>query len=74
MEKHFNLGLSSGAEYVGVQIEMEGFAEDEIMIGIWEVLNDLLVDFLSMKEFKEMVCKRLDLKRDVLKSFNEEEI
>ncbi len=44
------------------------------LIGIWEVLNDPLVDFLSMKEFKEIVCKRLDLKRDVLKSFNEEEI
>ncbi|MBE7121949.1 HNH endonuclease [Bacillus cereus] len=40
------------------------------LIGLWEVLNDPL----SMKEFKELVYKGLDLKRNVQKSFNEEEI
>nr|WP_234816572.1 hypothetical protein [Bacillus mycoides] len=40
------------------------------MIGLWEVLNDPL----SMKEFKELVYKGLYLKRNVQKSFNEEEI
>ncbi|EJS63001.1 hypothetical protein ICW_05664 [Bacillus wiedmannii] len=32
LEKYFNLALSSGADYVGVQVEMEGFAEPEIII------------------------------------------
>ncbi|QWG99585.1 hypothetical protein EXW52_04960 [Bacillus mycoides] len=40
------------------------------LIGLWEVLNDPL----SMKEFKELVYKGLYLKRNVQKSFNEEEI
>ncbi|WP_242276675.1 HNH endonuclease [Bacillus cereus group sp. BfR-BA-01445] len=44
------------------------------LIGLWEVLNDPLVDSLSMKEFKELIYTGLDLKRDVQKSFNEEEI
>ncbi|HDR7607772.1 HNH endonuclease (plasmid) [Bacillus mycoides] len=44
------------------------------LIGLWEVVNDPLVDSLFMKEFKELVYKGLDLKRDVQKSFNEEEI
>ncbi|MED0901829.1 hypothetical protein ABES96_16230 [Bacillus nitratireducens] len=40
------------------------------LIGLWEVLNDPL----SMKEFKEFVYKGWALKRNVQKSFNEEEI
>jgi len=44
------------------------------LIGVWEVLNDSLVDSLSMKEFKKLIYKGLNLKRDVQKSFNEEGI